>query len=135
MPNAQKEPEGDDELGEGEGEGGLDLARIANELGTGLDGVVDADAIAGGTELAATEAFVEERVQRALAPYRSMFPPEVIAGFEDYLRCYLLTHPVASKMLARIRPRAQRSSSGEGVIMDRDPASGGALQARKNGAG
>jgi hypothetical protein len=119
MANAQPESEGDDELAEGEHEeesAGIDLEAIAEEL-------------------AAAEGFVEERVQRALDPYRGMFPPEVIAEFEDYLRCFLLTHPVASKMLARIRPRAQRSSSGEGAIMGTESPSDEALQTRKNGAG
>jgi hypothetical protein len=83
-----------------------------------VDGAVELDVGAIADELAAAEGFAEERVQRALAPYRDMYPPEVLEEWEDDLRCFLLTHPVASKMLARIRPRAERSTSGEGAIMD-----------------
>ena len=79
--------------------------------------LVELDLVAIGEELAAAEGFVEERVQRALAPYQRMFPPAVLEEFADDLRCFLLTHPVASKMLARIRPRAERATSGEGVIL------------------
>jgi hypothetical protein len=119
MADAQAKPQGDDELAEGEGAEdtvGLDLEAIADEL-------------------AAAEGFVDERVKHALAPYRGMFPPEVIAEYEDDLRCFLLTHPVASQMLARVRPRAQRSSSGEEAIMGMEIPGNAALRARKNGAG
>jgi hypothetical protein len=87
------------------------------ESGPGED-VVELDLEAVAEELAAAEGFVEERVQRALDRYRGMFPSEVLEEFEDDLRCFLLTHPVASRMLARIRPRADRSTSGEGAIMN-----------------
>ncbi len=82
------------------------------------DGPVDLDVEAIGEELAAAEGFVEERVQRALDRFRGVYPPAVLDEFADDLRCYLLTHPVASQMLARIRPRAERAASGEGVIMN-----------------
>jgi hypothetical protein len=85
-----------------------------------VDGSVELDLGAIADELAAAEGFAEEHVQRALAPYRGMFPPEVLEEWEDDLRCFLLTHPVASGMLARIRPRAERSTSGEGAIMGAD---------------
>jgi len=59
-----------------------------------------------GDDHEARVAFVEEHVQRALAPYRHAFAPGVLAELEEELRCFLLTHPVASRMLARIRPRS-----------------------------
>lgn len=117
MVDAKAEPTGDDEQAEGgpgDGSMGLDLGAIADEL-------------------AAAEGFVEEHVQRALAPHRGMFPPEVLEEFEDDLRCFLLTHPVASEMLARIRPRAERSTSGEGAIMN--AASDGVVETRKGRIG
>ncbi len=95
--------------------------------------VAGVDLAAVADELAAAEGFVEERVQRALAPYQGMYPPAVLEEWADDLRCFLLTHPVASRMLAGIRPRALRSSSGEGVIMGLP--SDEAPQARKDGAG
>ena len=60
------------------------------------DGLPEVDVRAISDELAAAEVFVEER---------------------DELRCFLLTHPVTSKMLARIRPRAGRVVSGEGAAL------------------
>jgi hypothetical protein len=61
-------------------------------------------------EQALTEAFVEEHVQRALAPYRGRFPPELIEHFAEELRELVLTHPVASRILSRVRPH--QASSG-----------------------
>jgi hypothetical protein len=87
-----------------------------DDAGEAEDWPPEVDVKAVGEELAAAEAFVEERVQRSLARYRGMFPPEVIERYADDLRCFLLTHPVASKMLARIRPRAARVMSGEGAV-------------------
>jgi hypothetical protein len=92
---------------------------------------LDVEAIAA--ELVAAEGFVEERVQRALAPLKGRFPPAVIEEFEDDLRCFLLTHPVASRMLARIRPRTERTTSGEGAIMG--VSTDGDLEAPKGKAG
>jgi hypothetical protein len=101
MADTEAEPTGDEAPAGGPGEEAVEL---------------DLEAVAG--ELAAAEGFVEERVQRALDRYRGMFPPEVLEEFAEELRCFLLTHPVASRMLARIRPRAERSTSGEGAIMN-----------------
>lgn len=61
-------------------------------------------------EQALTEAFVEEHVQRALAPYRGRFPPELLEHFAEELRELLFTHPVASRVLSRVRPH--EASSG-----------------------
>jgi hypothetical protein len=94
------EPTGEDKQGD-EGYGG-DPAEL------------DVEAVAA--ELMAAEGFVEERVQGALARFEGMFPPAVLEEFADDLRCYLLTHPVASEMLARVRPRTERSTSGEAAI-------------------
>lgn len=92
---------------------------------------IDLEAVAA--ELAGAEGFVEERVQRALARLQGKYPPAVLAAWADDLRCFLLTHPVASEMLARIRPRADRTTSGEGVIAHL--AGGGSANGPKDDAG
>jgi hypothetical protein len=61
----------------------------------------------------ALEALADEFVQDALAPYRGRFPPDVLAGFELQLRVFLLTHPIPSRKLARLRPRMAQAISGE----------------------
>lgn len=106
-------PEDDDRLMDVPS-GGILAAGDGDE---GEDGPPDVDVKAISDEIAAAEVFVEERVQRSLARFRGMFPPEVLEEFADELRCFLLTHPVTSKMLARIRPRAGRVVSGEGAAL------------------
>jgi hypothetical protein len=64
-------------------------------------------------DAAALEAFVEQYVQEAIQPYQRAFAPEVLASFEDELRCFLLTHPAAFRKLARLRPRGALALSGE----------------------
>jgi hypothetical protein len=59
------------------------------------------------------DAFVEEHVERALAPYREVMPPEVLSAFADELRIFFLTHPVAERMLSRIRPRGVIAASDD----------------------
>lgn len=50
-------------------------------------------------------------VQRAIEPYRRMFPPEVVLVMEEILEHALTTHPVGVKLLDRVRPRAARERS------------------------
>jgi hypothetical protein len=59
------------------------------------------------------DAFIEEHVERALAPYRGVLPPEVLSAFADELWIFLTTHPVAERMLSRIRPREVLATSGD----------------------
>jgi hypothetical protein len=76
-------------------------------------------------ELAAAEQFVEEQVQRSIAPYRATFSPEVLEEMEDDLRCFLLTHPVCHDMLTRIRPFKRTVSGSNGAETDRPATSKG----------
>jgi hypothetical protein len=57
--------------------------------------------------------FIEEHVERALAPYRGVWPPEVLSEFADEIRIFLLTHPVAERALSRIRPRKVLAASDD----------------------
>lgn len=84
-------------------------------------GLPAVDLAAVEEELAAAEGFVEEHVQRALRAYRGTLSPAVMEEIADDVRCFLLTHPVASLMLARVRPRAPRVTSGDNVIMNAAP--------------
>jgi hypothetical protein len=71
---------------------------------------LDVDAIAA--EMDAGEPTAREYATRALSRLQGKYPPAVLASFEEDLLCFLLTHPAASAMLARIRPRSDRSTSG-----------------------
>jgi hypothetical protein len=72
-------------------------------MSTPLEDEQAADAVA-------FEAFIDEQVREALAPYVEHLPAEVLDEFEDDLRCFLLTHPSAYRMLARIRPHVRAVS-------------------------
>jgi len=50
-------------------------------------------------------------VQRAVEPYRRIFPAEVISIMEEILEHALTTHPVGVELLDRVRPRATREHS------------------------
>jgi hypothetical protein len=63
-------------------------------------------------EVAALDALVHTEVQRALGPYRGTLPEDVTTDFEDELKCFVLTHPVVWRMLARLRPRVAQAISG-----------------------
>jgi hypothetical protein len=96
-------------------------------------GLPEVDLAAVEEELAAAEEFVEEHVQRALSAYRGTLSPAVMEEVADDVRCFLLTHPVASLMLARVRPRAPRATSGDNAIMN--AASGNVVAPGKDRAG
>jgi len=51
-------------------------------------------------------------VQRAVEPYRAMFPAQIILEMEEMLDHVLATHPVGVQLLDRVRPRATREHSG-----------------------
>ena len=63
--------------------------------------------------LALDDPFIEEHVEAALAPYQGVFPPEVLTEFAEELRIFLTTHPLAERMLSRIRPREILAASDE----------------------
>jgi hypothetical protein len=76
-------------------------------------------------ELAAAEQLAEQQVQRSIAPYRAMFPPEVLEEMKDDLRCFLLTHPVGHDVLTRLRPFERTVSGSNGAEANRPAASKG----------
>lgn len=51
-------------------------------------------------------------VERAIAPYRAMFPADVVLEMAAMLDHVLATHPVGAELLDRVRPRATREQSG-----------------------
>ena len=61
----------------------------------------------------AGEPFVEEKLDRALAPYAGLLPPEVLADFRGTLADFMTSHPPMARMLARLRPRPAVDVSGD----------------------
>src|SRR5262249_41219548 len=47
---------------------------------------------------------LEAELERALAPYRDVLPPDVLEEFRDALEDALNTHPVGSLLLKRLQP-------------------------------
>jgi len=56
--------------------------------------------------------FLAAEIERAVAPYRRLFPEEVIATMEEILQHALTTHPVGAALLDRVRPRIAPDRSG-----------------------
>jgi hypothetical protein len=56
--------------------------------------------------------FLAAEIERAVAPYRRLFPEDVIATMEEVLEHALTTHPVGASLLDRVRPRAAPDRSG-----------------------
>jgi hypothetical protein len=50
------------------------------------------------------DALLEAQVERAMAPYVDMLPPEALDEMRAILSDFLATHPVASRLMARLRP-------------------------------
>ncbi|MBK8256470.1 MAG: hypothetical protein IPK82_27855 [Polyangiaceae bacterium] len=55
---------------------------------------------------------VADEVARAMEPYRGVMPPEVQQTMEEILTHALLTHPIGSLLMNRVKPRAERIRSG-----------------------
>lgn len=51
-------------------------------------------------------------VERAIAPYRGIFPPEAVAEMAEMLEHALKTHPVGVALIDRVRPRTATDRSG-----------------------
>ena len=47
---------------------------------------------------------LEREVERAVAPYRRIFPPAVVEDMADLLRAALIVHPVLGGTFQRLRP-------------------------------
>lgn len=56
---------------------------------------------------------LEEKLDRALAPYVDLLPPEVLAQLREDLGDFATTHPEMARMLARLRPPPVVAESGE----------------------
>ena len=78
------------------------------------------------------DALIEAQVERALAPYRSMVTPEALEAMREVLTDVLATHPVAVRLLARLRERATVQVSGPVGL---DDAVGESASDRKTGTG
>lgn len=61
---------------------------------------------------------LEARVEHAVAPYAGLLPDEDLEALRDLTRCFLTTHPAASRLLDRLRPRAVPDASGESPKRD-----------------
>ena len=80
--------------------------------------------------------FLEAELERALAPYRALLPPEMLVVFRETLSDALTTHPVGSRLFDRTRPhditqtsemREKAGSEGfETAEQDDKPKRGGA---------
>ena len=70
---------------------------------------------------------LEAQLDRAfsLVACDELVPPEMVTVFRNYLRDVLMTHPVGSLMLDRVRPRPAPSESGDvnkpGSLHDETP--------------
>lgn len=85
---------------------------------------------------------LDAQVERALDPYRRILSPATLEVFRAFLADALITHPVGSRLLDRVRPRVAPLQSGDmpkhqlGVDVQRDPPSGRSIKrAGKPGRG
>lgn len=76
---------------------------------------------------AATDSVLETEVERAVAPYRGVVSAEVLEEMKERLREALLFHPVARRLLNRVRPVPVLQQSDE--IQRRDPGKTGGRDA------
>lgn len=56
---------------------------------------------------------LEAEVERALLPYRSLLPPELLEEMQRLLRLGATTHPYPTQLMRQIRPPANVEESGE----------------------
>lgn len=66
------------------------------------------------------DALLDAQVERAMAPYRDMLPPEALAEMRDALSDFLATHPAALRLMARLRPPPAVQFSGPVEHHDND---------------
>ncbi len=80
----------------------------------------------------AEDATLEAELDRALAPYADVLPPDTLASFREALADALETHPVGSRLLERVRP-AKLVAATEDVA--KDGASEAGVAGAKSGTG
>jgi len=56
---------------------------------------------------------LEATVERALAPYKDLLPPEALEEFRRDLREELARHPVSARLLKQVTPRAAPDASAD----------------------
>jgi len=61
---------------------------------------------------AAEDPILEGEIERAMEPYKDMFPDAVLQTMREILAHALRTHPVGSELLNRVRPRSAPERSG-----------------------
>jgi hypothetical protein len=61
----------------------------------------------------APDPLVNECIEDALGPYRSLLPPEILGDFREVLELLLTGHPVLAPMVDGLRARPVVASSGE----------------------
>ncbi|MEJ7729869.1 MAG: hypothetical protein WKG00_11675 [Polyangiaceae bacterium] len=57
--------------------------------------------------------FMDEVLDRAVAPYVSLVPPDVLELMRDALREDLLANPTSAKLINRLRPRPELAQSDD----------------------
>lgn len=78
-----------------------------------------------------TDAFMDEVLDRAMAPYIDLVPADVLVFMRDALREELLAHPVSAKLINRLRPRPDMAQSDDIEI----PAAARPSSKRDSGGG
>jgi hypothetical protein len=68
--------------------------------------------------LSVEEKIREAELDRALAPYAGLLTPAMMAHFRDVLEDMLATHPVATQLLARLKPAPVVEQSHKVAIVD-----------------
>ena len=78
-------------------------------------------------ELDLDDAFLRERVDRALEPYQGVLSEAALREMRTVLEDALLTHPLGVTLMQRARPREARAKSDERARKDVvDPPDGAA---------
>lgn len=78
---------------------------------------------------------LEAQLERAMAPYKDILPPEALAEMRAMLSDFLATHPVASRLMARLRPAPVVQASGAVGDADGDVAVRKPTRRRGTGGG
>jgi hypothetical protein len=61
---------------------------------------------------------LKARLDHAVVPFLDLFPPEDIDGLRDLAAEFLTGHPVAVRLMDRLRERPVPASSGERPVRD-----------------
>lgn len=66
----------------------------------------------GGASGGGEDPLIEAHVERAIAPYRAVLPPEALEELRELMVAVLLTHPEVAPVLDRLRRRSPPDRSG-----------------------